>query len=142
MTIFDTDTVTLLSHGNPKISGRISRLPEDEQLAITVITQMQILGGRYATLRTAANEAELKMAMMRFQEAETLIRRFSILPVDDGAAIEFERLRGTKSKKVKAIGREDLLIACIALAQKALLVTRNAKDFRLINGLQHENWAD
>jgi predicted nucleic acid-binding protein len=142
MTIFDTDTVTLLSYGNEKISGRISRLPEEEPLAITVITQMQILTGRYRNLQTAANEGELKTAMMRFQEAERLIRRFQILPVDDQAAAEFERLRGTKGRKFKAIGRDDLLIACIALAQKALLVTRNAKDFSLIPGLRHENWAD
>ena len=38
--------------------------------------------------------------------------------------------------------RADLLIAIIALANHGTLVTRNLKDFRLVPGLQVENWAD
>jgi tRNA(fMet)-specific endonuclease VapC len=38
--------------------------------------------------------------------------------------------------------RPDLLIACIALAQDALLVTRNTKDFNQVPGLRIANWAD
>jgi tRNA(fMet)-specific endonuclease VapC len=43
---------------------------------------------------------------------------------------------------LKKIGRADLLIASIARANKAILVTRNLKDFRQVPGLQVENWAD
>jgi tRNA(fMet)-specific endonuclease VapC len=39
-------------------------------------------------------------------------------------------------------GRGDLLIASIALAFQAILVTRNTKDFQRIGGLRVENWAD
>ena len=45
-------------------------------------------------------------------------------------------------KKLKKIGRGDLLIASIALAHRATLVTRNLKDFQLVPGLKVENWAD
>ena len=38
--------------------------------------------------------------------------------------------------------RSDMLIACIALAQDALLVSRNTKDFSKIPGLKLANWAD
>jgi hypothetical protein len=38
--------------------------------------------------------------------------------------------------------RPDLLIACIALAQDALLVTRKTKDFKKVAGLKLANWAD
>jgi tRNA(fMet)-specific endonuclease VapC len=38
--------------------------------------------------------------------------------------------------------RADMLIASIALAHRATLVTRNLRDFRLISGLILENWAD
>jgi predicted nucleic acid-binding protein len=46
-----------------------------------------------------------------------------------------------KQKKLK-LRRPDLLIACIALAHKALLVTRNTKDFEKVSGLRLANWAD
>jgi predicted nucleic acid-binding protein len=38
--------------------------------------------------------------------------------------------------------RPDMLIACIALAQDALLVTRNTKDFNNVSGLKLANWAE
>jgi tRNA(fMet)-specific endonuclease VapC len=47
-----------------------------------------------------------------------------------------------QNKKVKKIGRADLLIAAFAMANRAVLVTRNLKDFRQVPGLRIENWAD
>jgi tRNA(fMet)-specific endonuclease VapC len=53
---------------------------------------------------------------------------------------QFDRLR--QNKRLKKIGRGDLLIACIALAHRATLITRNQRDFRQVPGLQLDNWAD
>jgi predicted nucleic acid-binding protein len=100
----------------------------------------EILRGRFKSLLKAADEEDLKKAMERFQQAEEMLADFLILPVDDGAVKQFGRLR--KEKKLKKMGRADLLIACIALAQDALLVTRNEKDFKLVPGLRLENWVD
>ena len=61
-------------------------------------------------------------------------------PVDAAAATPFDRLR--QDRKVKKIGRADVLIAAIVLAHRATLVTRNLKDFRQVPGLPVENWAD
>jgi tRNA(fMet)-specific endonuclease VapC len=63
-----------------------------------------------------------------------------VLAIDAASADEFDRLRA--NKKLKKIGRADLLIAAITLANKATLVTRNTKDFRQVPGLQVENWVD
>jgi tRNA(fMet)-specific endonuclease VapC len=65
---------------------------------------------------------------------------FEIVPFDASASAEFDRLRS--DKKLKKIGRADLLIACIALAHQATLVTRNLKHFEQVPGLRLENWAD
>ena len=59
---------------------------------------------------------------------------------DAGFAAEFDRLRS--HKKLVKIGRSDLLIASIALAHQATLVTRNVRHFRQVPGLNVENWAD
>ena len=69
-----------------------------------------------------------------------MLAKIPILPFDEAAGAEFDRLR--QNKKLKKIGRGDLLIASIALANKATLVTRNTKDFGKVPGLKIENWAD
>ena len=56
------------------------------------------------------------------------------------AAAAFDNLR--QNKKLKKIGRADLLIASIALARNATVVSRNLKHFQLVPGLKVENWAD
>jgi tRNA(fMet)-specific endonuclease VapC len=45
-----------------------------------------------------------------------------------------------QNKKLKKIGRADLLMAAITLANRATLISRNLKDFRQVPGLQFENW--
>jgi tRNA(fMet)-specific endonuclease VapC len=64
----------------------------------------------------------------------------TILTVDAAAATEFDNLR--KNRKLRVIGRADLLIASIAPARHSTLVTRNLKHFRLVPGPRLENWAD
>ena len=64
----------------------------------------------------------------------------TVIPIEPTSAAEFDRLR--ENKKLKRIGRGDLLIAAITLAERATLVTRNVKHFRQVAGLQIENWAD
>jgi tRNA(fMet)-specific endonuclease VapC len=54
-----------------------------------------------------------------------------------GHARVSDKLR--QHKELKKIGRGDLLIASIALAHQATLVTRNVQDFRQIPGLRVEN---
>jgi tRNA(fMet)-specific endonuclease VapC len=68
------------------------------------------------------------------------LRMLPIVPINALAAKQFAELLG--NKKLKRIGRGDLLIASIALAVKARLITRNSRDFSLVPGLLWENWAD
>ncbi len=62
------------------------------------------------------------------------------MPFDEAAGEALERL--AKVKKLKTIGRADLLISSIALANSATLVTRNLKHFRRVPDLLLENWVD
>ena len=71
---------------------------------------------------------------------EHSLGKFTIISFNAAGAAEFDRLR--QDKKLKKIGRADLLIACIALAHRATLVTRNLRHFGQIPGLRLENWAD
>ena len=140
MIIFDTDTVTLFSHGNQKIQSRIASLDEGEQLAVTLITRMEILRGRFDSILKAADESQLNTALERFEASEEMLRDFVLARADGTAAKHFQRL--LKQKKPPIMKRPELLIACIALAQQTLLVTRNVKDYKDVTGLRLENWAD
>ncbi len=141
MIVLDTDIVTLLGYGrSEKLRLRIEAVDENEELAITLVTRMEILQGRFANLVKAANEEELLTAMERFRASEALLDSFRLLEVTEAAARHLQEM--TRPKKKVRMRRGDLLIACIALAHKALLVTRNVEDYKPVTGLRVENWAD
>jgi predicted nucleic acid-binding protein len=101
---------------------------------------MEVLNGRVANIRTAANRDELQKAMERFLASESLLDSFIRPDTNEATGEHFERLlKHTKAKKMK---RGDMLIASIALANDALLVTRNVNDFKDVPGLRMENWVD
>lgn len=139
MKILDTNTLTHLFEAHPRVVERYEE--ESDDIAMTVVSCIEILQGRFAMLLKAANGQELRRAQQRLdQTVERLAAVPNVIPVDDAVADEFDRLRA--NKKLKKIGRADLLIAAITLANRATLVTRNLKDFRQVPGLQVENWVD
>jgi tRNA(fMet)-specific endonuclease VapC len=138
MIVLDTDTLTLYLLNHPRVLER--RRQAEDEVVITIISRIETLLGRFATLLKAADGSELQRGQGRLDQAERDLAPFRVLTVDTAAAAEFDRLR--VNKKLKKIGRADLLIAAIALANRARLVTRNLKDFRQVPGLQVENWAD
>ncbi len=141
MIVLDTDIVTLHSYGKTnKLQQRLAAVDESEELGVAIITCMEILQGRYASILKAANREELGRAVDRFRASEELLDSFVRLEPDDAVQEQFERLR--KGKKTKNMRRGDMLIACVALAHKALLVTRNVDDYKDVSGLRVENWAD
>lgn len=138
MIVLDTDTLTHLLAEQPRVVERYRR--EADEVVSTIISRIEVLQGRFATLLKAANGLELQRGQQRLDQAEHALASFRILPVNAAATAEFDRRR--ENKKLRKMGRADLLIAAITLANRATLVTRNLKDFRPVPGLQIENWAD
>lgn len=138
MIVLDTDTLTHLFAGRASVVTR--REQETQPVVITIVTWIEVLQGRFATLLKAADGDELQRGQERLSQAEHAPRPFRLLPITEAVAREFDRLR--QDKKAKKIGRADLLIASITLANRATLVTRNLKDFGQVNGLSLENWVD
>ena len=139
MYFLDTDILALAHAGHARVSDQFRRVDPNE-VAITIITRIEVLQGRFAALLKASHGEQLVRAQELLQRSEQRLGLLEIIPVDAASAAEFDRLR--QNKKLKKIGRGDLLIGSIALAHRATLVTRNVKDFEQIPGLQVENWAD
>jgi tRNA(fMet)-specific endonuclease VapC len=99
-----------------------------------------LLRGRIDFLLKAATGAELLRAQQWFLRTEELLAQILIVPFDEAAAKQFDRLRANKA--YRKVGRADLLIASIGLANQATLVTCNVRHFRQIHGITVVNWVD
>jgi tRNA(fMet)-specific endonuclease VapC len=139
MYLLDTDTLTHLHAGNSNVLARLKSVI-DIEVGITIITKVEVLRGRIDYLIKAESGASLLKAQELLFRTETLLSELLIIPIDRSASIEFDRMRDIS--KFRKIGRADLLIASITLANRATLVTRNLRHFKQISGLKVENWVD
>jgi len=138
MILLDTDAFTLYQFGHARLLQEY-RTAQDVP-AITVITQIEALRGRFEALLKAKDGDQLLRVQQGLVHVKKNLALFQVVGFDHVSAAEFDRLR--EIKKLKKIGRADLLIASISLAHNATLVTRNLKHFRQIPRLLIENWAD
>jgi tRNA(fMet)-specific endonuclease VapC len=139
MYLLDTDTLTHLYFGNSNVVNRLTSL-EDLVIGTTIITKAEILRGRIDYMIKAETGEGLLKAQELFFRTEEFLRNLLTVPINQPASAEFDRLRVIS--KLRKIGRTDLLIASIAIANRATLVTRNLRHFKQVPGLSIENWVD
>jgi tRNA(fMet)-specific endonuclease VapC len=139
MHLLDTDTLTHLYAGHPRVIERLAAL-DDPEVGTTLISKIELLRGRMEFVLKAANGRDLLRAQQLLLRTEELIEPLLVVPVSPMAAEHFEQFRAQSG--LRKIGRADLLIASIVVAQRATLVTRNVKHFRQFPGLRVVNWVD
>jgi tRNA(fMet)-specific endonuclease VapC len=67
---------------------------------------------------------------------------FEVLNFDTKCAEFYGRIRADLELSGKVIGPIDLLIAAVAMANDAIIVTNDEGEFRRVNGLKVENWIN
>jgi tRNA(fMet)-specific endonuclease VapC len=139
MYFLDTDTLTYLQTGHPRVVNRFQELAEDE-VATTIITVIEMMRGRFDFVLKAATGAELLRPQYWLDKTEEFLAQFIVIPINQIACEYFDQLRVVAA--YRKIGRADLLIASITFANHATLVTRNTKHFRQISNLKIEIWID
>ena len=92
--------------------------------------------GWLAILAKTRKPSELKEPYRRLQSRVETFARWNILPWDDRAIGEFDRLKSMKLR----VSTMDMRIACIVLANNATLLSHNLRDFTKIPGLRVEDW--
>lgn len=138
MIVLDTDHFVELNKGTSSAAIQLrSRLDTaDEQVAVTIITGEEVMRGWLAEIRRQRDTRMQITPYTRLQQTLTNFGKWIVLPWDHKAVNVYEGLHVQKIR----VGTLDLKIASIGLANDALLLTRNARDFETIPGLRFENW--
>lgn len=139
MHLLDSDTLSHLHAGNPRVADCL-RNTVDSETGTTIVSKIEMVRARCEFVMKARSGTQLLKAQRWLLLSEQLLAKLLVVPFDDDAADQFGSLRRVRS--LRKIGREDMLIASIDLANNATLVTRNLRHFTLIPNLRVVNWVD
>jgi tRNA(fMet)-specific endonuclease VapC len=139
MYLLDSDTLSHLWAHHERVESRLRQV-EDTDVGTTSVTKCEVLRTRCENLLKAEDPEQVLRAQRRLDRSERLLGELIVIRFDEAAVQQLEHL--SQVRTLKRIGRADLLIASIALANDATLVTRNLKHFRQVPGLKVENWVD
>jgi predicted nucleic acid-binding protein len=128
MKILDSDIIVSFLRGN-KDAEYFFRKNKRARLTITVLTLYEVMLGAYSIKKHVNKTREFLMS-------------FNILQLDTNSSLRASRINAElKSKGIDTrYMHADILIASIALENKARLVTRNIDDYSKIRGLKIERW--
>lgn len=129
--MFALDTNTLIYYFKD-VGGVALRLRHcvPSQIGIPVIVLYEIETGIAKSLQ----------AQKRRKQLGLLLAATGVLPFDHAAARQSAVLRATMEAAGTPLGPMDTLIAGIALAHRATLVTNNSREFGRVAGLKIDNW--
>ena len=140
MIVLDTDMLTLVQRrAGPeydRLASRLDRSP-DQDVRVSIASFEEQVRGWLALIVRARTTVRLIDAYSRL----------GALLADSGTrpVIEFDRLAYAEyvqllKSKIR-IGTMDLRIAAVSLANDALLLSRNLRDFSRVPGLRVEDWT-
>lgn len=140
MIILDTDCLSLLDWEQTLYSSNLRRqldkFPSDS-IFTTIISFEEQMRGWLAFISKCKTIDRQIYEYERFHRSLETYRDSQVLDFDQKAADMFKKL---KTDKVR-IGTMDLKIASIALANDAILVSRNLSDFEQVPSLRVQDWT-
>ncbi len=139
MIVFDTDHVSAVQNPTGARGRRLmTRLAavRGAKVAVAIASVEEQMRGWLASIAKERHVARQVPAYRELRDLFAFFGAFIILPFDDAAAVVFDTFDSVR------IGTMDKKIAAIALANGALLLTANRRDFEKIPGLTIDNWMD
>jgi len=139
MIAFDSDVLGLIGQGILPYLSRMLALPPTDR-GVPVVVAEELIRGRLDQVRKAeSGKSKLTLAQANAFVESTLegIREFRLLSFTQPAA---DLVAAWKAARIR-VKTMDMRIAATAVVHQATLVTRNARDFRLIPGLNLDVWT-
>lgn len=136
--ILDTDCFSLWQQNHSMMVQRVK--VNAENLAVTIVTVEEVIRGWFNVIRQASAPSQadkLVLAYTRLWDTLDDFKILNILKFDQNAFTIYTEFRRQKIR----IGTQDLRIAAIVLANNAILVTRNYRDFSQVPDLVQEDWT-
>jgi tRNA(fMet)-specific endonuclease VapC len=138
--VLDTDMLTLVQRRTgleyKRLTARLDHSP-DQDVRVTIISFEEQMRGWLAWIVKARTTARLIDAYSRLG---ALLEDFNARPVVDFDRLAYAEYAQLVKSKIR-IGMMDLRIAAVSLANNALLLTRNLRDFSRVRGLRVEDWT-
>lgn len=129
MYALDTNTVSYFFRGQGQVAKRLLRTPPRE-IAIPSIVLYEI----------AAGIARSPHGKSRRRQLDMFVSQVEVIPFGDREARTSALIRSQLESKGQSIGAYDILIGGTALANDAILVTHNTREFGRIKGLKVQDW--
>ncbi|MFN0084293.1 MAG: type II toxin-antitoxin system VapC family toxin [Blastocatellia bacterium] len=121
LTIIDTDILIDVGRGDTTAIGCLQQIEQQSCLAISVVTQMELMIG-------CRNKVELSAL-------EAFLRRFQILRMTEQISDQAVQLL-SQYRLSHGLLIADALVAATAIELGEPLITRNQRDFRFISELK------
>lgn len=124
--------IYLLKNKPPSVAERIDALDAEALLCMSFVTYAELLKGAERSTRKSQVSRQLeqltRQVPVEYTASPALCRHYA-------EVFTYLKSAGTP------IGANDLWIACHALAEEAVLVSNNMREFERVRGLCLENWV-
>jgi len=139
--LLDTDHLTVLKYTDSeryaRLHGRLL-VAAPQLIGTTIVNVEEQMRG---WLSAIAKERTILRQITAYRELTDLFEFFAKLNIISLSADAVDLFNSFRKSGIK-IGTMDLKMACIAVANNALFLTANRRDFEKVPGLRFENWLE
>ena len=137
--LLDTDTVSFVLSNHALTVERLRA--NQSHTVVSIVTVHESFNGWTARINNAKTIEEAIVLYARLAKALALFKKIRILDFDETAASQLKTLLHNNPQLNKNTLQKDMRIASIALANNAIVVTRNHRDFSQVPGLTIVGWT-
>ena len=127
--VLDTNTLIYYFKNQGQVAQRLAAISPQEIIVSTIVLfELQV------------GIAKSTSPAKRIQQLQQFLSRVSLVPFDRDAALAAATIRAQLEQHGMPIGPIDVLIAGVAIARQATIVTRNVGEFSRVSGLSIVDW--